>query len=654
MANTEQIHPPRLSNGCILAPIHLVDETTPLAVCVVVPADAAAPNEPFLLLRELPGARAYLGAVCDAEARIQEWVEIWVQSLHLGELAFSGYQTQLSNLFFDQVWQAESDLLKRDLPQAVIAVGMEAHNAGPILIKPPAAVAAPAFAKIETTNWRVCTEDVLLQSHGLEAYTSSPYRYLHDPSVRENKTFLATSPDTPVNAHVQTLERLTSATDVLAIFNPHAGLIRVTRHVPLNLEDYLQILEGRPWNGASPSPGTSFSNGPYAALQQWSANPKGLPFLLHGDGALSDRLNEIFFLKLAALLDAFNEVRSRVKDRQLPLLNLSPASFNVCLQETGAQFPAFWSARCRLAKAGQSYPLKIKSTEQKYFIRLGRVEPSPFLPEGMGAHSFGIGNVQVRNVTTETDGLVLEGTMVAEDYLALDPHDLLWFKLPLGEERLDFYAHVYKTDAVGPREARFRTVPAKLSEATTTSLKRTAGTRFPKSPYEIWPLLSSPCDLYSLGVLAVRVLLANSQSNLPVILDEVLSLARRFGETAGDKVVSLEALKTLLGKDERLLDLVSPHTWLNGLNSPQQARAAISSEIWIETIHWLLRLFPDTGAYGFCKDFGDVSPLALETVFDSPLQQLESILLRLRNILAPSLSENQEIADVILQQLKNG
>jgi len=106
-----------------------------------------------------------------------------------------------------------------------------------------------------------------------------------------------------------------------------------------------------------------------------------------------------------------------VKAHQLPLLNLSPSSFNVRLQEVGDQFPALWSARCALVRPGQAHPLKIKSTEQKYFIRLGKVEPSPFLPEGLGAHSFGIGSVRRRNVLSEADGIVLEGTLVAEDYL---------------------------------------------------------------------------------------------------------------------------------------------------------------------------------------------------------------------------------------------
>jgi hypothetical protein len=224
----------------------------------------------------------------------------------------------------------------------------------------------------------------------------------------------------------------------------------------------------------------------------------------------------------------------------------------------------------------------------------------------------------------------------------------------MGENRLDFYAHVYKADTAGFREARFRTVPAKLSETLVESLKRSAGTRFPKSPYEIWPLLSSPCDLYSLGVMAVRILLANSQSNLPIILDEVLSLARRVGEAAKGKNDYLAELRNILKNDDKLYSLVEPNNLIEGATQVRPSQPQVSEELWLESISWLLRLFPDTGAHSFCKDFGDVSPLALETVFDHPLQQLESIILRLRNILAPSLSENQEISNVILKQLEIG
>jgi hypothetical protein len=282
---------------------------------------------------------------------------------------------------------------------------------------------------------------------------------------------------------------------------------------------------------------------------------------------------------------------------------------------------------------------------------LGQFEPSPFLPEGLAAHTTGVGSVFIRSVTTENDGVVLDGRLVAEDYLAADSHDLLWFKLPLADERVEFFAHVYKseTDANKSRETRFRTVPAKLGEPVVASLKRVVGTVFPRSPYEIWPLLSSPCDLFSLGVIAVRVLLANGGTKLPVILDETLSLARLLGKQPAAEEELAPSLWSLLEKDERLLDLVSPHSLTESNESPAQARAKIHMKLWIETITLVLRLFPGSGGHSFCKDFGDVSPLALETVFDAPMQELEALLLRLRGTLAPSLSANEEIAAIILE-----
>jgi len=636
--------------GFLLAPIHRFDAGTPLGVCVLIRSEPEPVSGPFVLLREVPGSRVYLGALCDAGARILEWVEVWVQTLDLRELAFSGYEERVSNYVFDQRWQSECAAFGENLPECVIVTGMEAANPGPILIKRPSGQSDRAFARTETTGWRICKDDALLGSFGLEPYSTSPFRYLYEPDAPGTRTFLATAADIPANSHVQGLDRLSALPDVCAVFNPHAGLVRVTRFSPLELEDYLQVLEGQAWSGSSPEVARLFPGSQYAALQGWSASPKGLPFLLHGAASPSGRLDEIFFLKLWVLGEMFREVRTHVKAQQTPLLNLSPASFRVHLPDVGDSFPGLWAAKCTLVKPSQAYPLKIKTTEQKYFIRLGKIEPSPFLPEGLGAHSFGIGSVRIRGVTNDADGVILDGTLVAEDYLGLDPYDLLWFKLPLAEERLEFYSHVYKSKT-GPKEAGFRTVPAKLPEAVVASLKRAAGTVFPRSPYEIWPLLSSPCDIFSLGVLAVRTLLVGCKGNLPVILDEVLSLARRLGEDPAEEHKLLPKLKAMLEGNQSLLDFVSPHGLTESGDSPPQARAKIRLELWLETMVLLLRLFPGTGSHSFCKNFGDVSPLALERVFDRPIQELETLALRLRSVITPTLSANKEIASVLIDQL---
>ena len=657
MTKNERAQPLCAPSGYLLAPIHPCGTGSPLGMAVLVAAEENRPGGPFVLLRELPGSRVYLGAVFDAEARIHDWVEVWVQTLELRDLAFSSYQEQLTNQAFDQRWKGEYEMQKTGLPESLFVTGMETGNPNPILIKRQGSPNTAGLAAVEQTNWQLCTDDVLLEAHGLPRYSSSPFRYLHDPAATGPKTFLATAADAPTNAHAQGLERISTAPEVRAVFNPHAGLIRVARFHPLALEDHLQILEGRPWSGILPGRTEVLPylhNGLYAGLQTWSASPRGISFLLHGTGTAADQLTEIFFLKLALLRDMFKEVRSYVNAQQLPLLNLSPSSFHVGLQKTGDQFPMLWTAKCVLVKPGQAHPLKIKSTAQRYFVRLGRIEPSPFLPEGLGAHSFGVGSVRIRNVLAEADGAVIEGTLVAEDYLALDAHDLLWFKLPLAEERLEFYAHVYTSEITGPKEARFKTVPTRLSEPVVASLKRASGSVFQKSPYEVWPLLSSPCDLYSLGIMAIRVLLANGQSNLPVIIDEVLSLARHLGKEPTEEDQLLPKLKALLEHEPKLLDLVSPHSLIERDCAPAQARTQMDMDLWLETICLLVRLFPGTGTHSYCASFGGVSPLALETVFDRPIQELETLVLRLRSVLTPSLSANQEIASLLLEHLARG
>ncbi|HTV41387.1 MAG TPA: hypothetical protein VMF08_12470 [Candidatus Sulfotelmatobacter sp.] len=639
-----------LPKGCVLAPIHRVDDSTPLVMCVLTQTAANPAETPFVLLRDLPGARIYLGAVCDALGNIQEWVEVQAQTLDVKQLEFSGQDQPLTNTFFDARWRTDGTVMRSQMPDAVIATRMEVENPAPILIK--RARENGPFAPIEVVSWRLCKDDDLLKSRELPAYSTSPFRYLYQPESKDAKIFIAASSDAPVNAHVETLDQIKTSADVQAIFNPGCGFIRVVRYSPMELESYLQILEGKAWNDANSETSLASPRSVYSELRDWSANPRGLPFLLHGKTGAGERLNEIFLLKLCLLHDILKNVRAFVKGHQAPLLNLSPASFRVHIRETGDLFPGLWSAESQLVKSGQACPLEIQSTEHRYFIRLGHIEPTPFFPGSIGTHSFGVASAQIRDVHMTADRVVLEGTLVAEDFLMADPHDLLWFKLPLGEGRLEFYGHAYKSDGGGPREARFRTLPAMLPETVVAKLKASAGVRFSKAPYEIRPLLSSPCDLYSLGVIGVRILLANNLKNLPVLLDEILSLARRVND--GDPAKRVPELQKLVQSDTRLYDLLSPAALVESGYTSQEAWSAIHGPTWLETMSLLLRFFPDSGGGAFCKSLGDVSPVALETVFDPALQALEVLVLRMRSLFTPVFSTNEEIASVIAEQIAKG
>jgi len=60
--NDNPLHSPA-SAGLVMASIHSFNEETPLRVCVLVRAEPDLTIGPFVLLRELPGSRVYLGAV---------------------------------------------------------------------------------------------------------------------------------------------------------------------------------------------------------------------------------------------------------------------------------------------------------------------------------------------------------------------------------------------------------------------------------------------------------------------------------------------------------------------------------------------------------------------------------------------------------------
>ena len=128
----------------------------------------------------------------------------------------------------------------------------------------------------------------------------------------------------------------------------------------------------------------------------------------------------------------------------------------------------------------------------------------------------------------QREGFVLEGTLVLPEPEPISPRDLLWVRLPLHSSRLDLYGHVYATEGLARGEVRFRTVPQKLSEATISALRAAEGVPFSRCIFEVVPLLSSPCDLYALGVLAVRTLLVHEKTTLAMELNEILSLASQI------------------------------------------------------------------------------------------------------------------------------
>jgi hypothetical protein len=648
----------RVPPGFKLAPIEEGRGQT-LLLTVLVRWEGEDPSGPVFLLREVPRAQVYLGAICDADANIYEWVEVWVQTFNAPEVAGSNSYEHMTNVSLDQRWIAEGSPTASQLRRRSFVRINDQDHPSPVRIL--RSETAQDLAVSETLAWHLCKDDSLLIEHGLAPFSTSLHRYLCQVGAgTESAKFVSVSAGAPTSPQVQNKDGLRTA-DTVALFNAHAGLIRVRSFPPLALDDYLRILEGEVWQQSSHGETECGVRTIYSELRSWSNRRKGGSFLLHDTGHPSDALNEIFFLKLSLLCEMFKEARCYVKELQLPLLNLTPRSFAVELSDVGGQFPALWSARCSLIAPGDAHAAVVKGAQQRYFIRMAKPESSPYLPPMRTARSAGAGSVRIRSVKQVAGGTVLQGAIQTDQELQLRQNDMLWFRLPI-EESPEFFAHLETQqsptadDAPAgsrrPKEIRFITVPSELSPALVAKLNQARAMIYPPGPYEVWPLWGPACDLFSLAIIGVRMFLANGSVDLPEIVDEFLAFTYRLDSIGDGAGADFEVFKSYVANDSGTLDRISPHLLDAQHRSPAIARELIHFPVWLETIYLLLRLVPEAGKHSYCASFGQGCAHTLDSVFDEPIDDIEKLLSRLRSRLAPGQSANEEISRAIAKELE--
>jgi hypothetical protein len=196
-------------------------------------------------------------------------------------------------------------------------------------------------------------------------------------------------------------------------------------------------------------------------------------------------------------------------------------------------------------------------------------------------------------------------------------------------------------------EARFRTVAQSLPPEVTSALRAAEGVSLARAPFEVVPLLSTPCDLYALAVLAVRTFLVNQQNTLAVALDEVLSLARRIATEHQPDVPLVTRIASVLNSEPRFGKSLAPHRLVQEPMEPMAALELLPPEMWYHTLAVIVRLFPGIGPDSYCKDYGDAPALALEVVFNKPLEELEQLLIRSRSLIVIDWSSNREVHSAI-------
>jgi hypothetical protein len=635
------------------------DRGAGLAVCLIV-RSAQAGGPAGVLLRETIDASIYLGCIVDRSGNPKSWVEIWVQNVDRVASSFRAQLESVTNQLMDKRWAERVDLFRSLDPGELIEIGWENENPASQYVNPAEPALCALRDPVAKRPLKLCRDETALANAGLPSYASSLHRYLwtgeapavaakiddaklhaEEPLQDESPVFVAATKDAPLrNGVVSARELLEGMNEI----NLGAGFILVRLLQPLKIGEFADIIGGKSWSGFDEFfPGTSYED-----LVDADRVAQGGGHLFNGRAGRAGRLLEIFHLKLNLILQSLIETSAAIRFQQLPFLNLTGDSFHVRISKTGSGLPYFWTAKVRLVESASAIPLNLPTSSTRYFLPSELPGPSIYRPQLLSLPARGQSTLRIRKILPPTqDGITIEATIATDERLNVSASDLIHVQVTLPVGRIDLYGHVDQSQALARGETRLKTLPQNLSSSSIGALERATGVPISNATFEVLPLLSSPCDLYALAVLAIRILLVDEENSLPIAVDEMLSLARQVAAEFDPTVVFSMRLKSIVESDTRWPDSLSPKRLARDPETRAMAAEVIPIEIWWDLLGLVLRLFPGTGPDSFCRDLGDAPSLALDRIFEAPIDAFEQLQLRTRSLVVTDWNQNIEIHDAI-------
>ncbi|HWA24651.1 MAG TPA: hypothetical protein VG734_03175 [Lacunisphaera sp.] len=629
------------TENCRLVPIVPADPMPPLRLCALV-QPGAKPDIPasLILLGSNLLGRAYAGALADAADRVHAWLEIWVQTTT--DCPALDEREAGTNPEADARWKRWVSGRAGDEMQVV--TGWETAHPRPVWLSLTGAPAVVPRDAASGDYYELCIDDTVLLMAGLEPFGETRRRFLAVKG-KPGAGLLATTGEVPPGVR--------SAKDVLpgggaglVPFNPEGGFIFVRRLAPLDWDQYAGLLSNRPFQGLSAGRPPVKLGGPYAGLEDWDRLQQSGAHLFSTTRGRSGRFHETFHLKLLLLQSMLREVRAAIAASQLPLLNLNPGAFRVDLSAAAGALPVLWTARAILTGPSSAVPLTAPG-ELRYFKSAEGNSASIYRPEGTGRPVSSRGELRIRKILTTGGRIQVEATLASPEVTRASPRDLVWVRLPLpGTGALDLVGSIDAADALAQGEARFRTAPLELRPPVLAALQPTEGGVFPGTPFETIPMLSTPVDLYGLGVLGVQLFLTGAGKPLPAAIDELLSLVRAV-DAAGLSGKPGEKFMRTAALDARWGGSLGPQHHGHDAASNADVASLLPVELWWDVLAILGRFFAGAGQDSYCRDFGDAPVYQLEAALDAPLADVEALVLRSRSLLLCDWPSNREVARVI-------
>ncbi|MEM9066107.1 MAG: hypothetical protein AAGB51_11525 [Planctomycetota bacterium] len=364
-------------------------------------------------------------------------------------------------------------------------------------------------------------------------------------------------------------------------------------------------------------------------------------FFLSHEGAWGRTL-ETLHLKLSLILGCCQRVASFSRTLGRPILELNESSFGVFRPDIADGMPAWWACRVTLLEMGSAEP--IESLPGGFLS--GRSTRSIYRGDEADTVA-GTCELRARTLDELPDGgSVLSGTLQTDE--PFKQNSLVRVFVPSQGDRVELLLETSNDDALSAGEVRFRAGIPESADA--TQLKSTVvGIPIRQLAFETIPNAGIGADLYSLGVLALRVLFGTEDRSLAETIDDLWGLARAAHE-ADDHESIAEAMASLASDEPRWRTGLGPQRLLRPTGSPEDAFDALPPSLWWPVIATIARLFPGLTPESFVTDIIGKRSNLYEAPTDAA-GAFEDLCVRTRSLLAVDWRYTREIHGLIRERL---
>jgi hypothetical protein len=438
----------------------------------------------------------------------------------------------------------------------------------------------------------------------------------------------------------------------------------VTGFGALSLDELSDMLGGRPRESfaeeaAFPPALSEAARYRYPVGGELSASTGRL--LFEADGSGMDAV-EVLYLKIVAFRQVVEGALEYARAFGRPHLDLHPRHVFFDLARSGEGLPWLWGFQARLH--GLSSAARSQRLAGAADILIPPRKPSvPYAPpEVLEFHLAPPRPAQLVLTELELAGggvgrFRLHGKLSDPYGIYPAPREQDWILVTLDNEALGLSNAAFPSRrdpraALEAQELEFISEPVVLEEATAQRLKKTTGGRISGARYKVYADFGAPSDLFSLGMMLLKLLAGNDRQDAKAIAEAVERIAKRL--SAGDDAAALD-LDALTDQDPKSAAVFQKSNVLyQGLDRAENRPNAIPDATWNRAVLLGLRLATRVDGFSLCADPSDYDAVHPTAKLETAAQEVDLLAAELRCLLFQRQAMHMEIQQLLSELASEG